>query len=52
MYIETFETFKNRQPLKYNAFESEYLYTLEKNRTKNVKILKMINIINIILCFY
>jgi hypothetical protein len=52
MYIETCETFTNRQPLKCNAFESEYLYTLEKSRTKNVKILKMLNNINIFQCFY
>jgi hypothetical protein len=51
MYIETCETFNNRHLLKYNALESKYLYTLEKSRTENVKILKMFNIINIILCF-
>jgi hypothetical protein len=47
----TCKTFKNRQPLKCNAFESDYLYTLEKSRTKNGAILKLLNNINIIQCF-
>ncbi len=51
MHIETCETFKNRQPLKDNAFESEYLYPLEKIWTKNAKILKIFNNINIFYVF-